>query len=156
MAPTNTKKKRHGSITVFALHLGGTNGGKLELDAIWVPPYNAARYGLRLTHSPRQADVVVLLGQATAKMAGPALELLASLPDDTRLILLGSETTSAAPFAAAYATFGPLYDPTAARPDSPLAPEGLPLPPGKHIAAYVAGSPPDPQVILEAILSVSR
>ena len=140
------------SITVFPLHLGGSNGSKLEFNAIFVPPYNAARYGIRLTSSPRQADVILLMGQATAKLADPALELLAGLPDEVKLIQLGSDATSAAPFAQAYAVLGPLTGPG----EAAAASNGLTLPPGRQIAAFVAGSPPDPQVIIEAILSVSR
>lgn len=145
----NPRLKKPASIFIFPLHLGGTNGSKLELDAIFTPPYNAARHGISLTSSPRQADVILLLGSATAKAAGPALELIRSLPPDVKLVLLGSDATSAAPFARAYASFGPLL---AASEDETKLVEGLPLPPGKRIAAYVAGSPPDPQAIITAIL----
>ncbi|HEX2916841.1 MAG TPA: hypothetical protein VH186_39145 [Chloroflexia bacterium] len=142
------------SISVFPLHLGGSNGSKVELDAIFTPPYNAAKYGITFTSSPRQADVILLLGAATPKALGPALDLLQSLPDSVKLVLLGSDATSGAPFAETYATLGPLIP----------APEGvgeedLPgnaLPPGKYIASYVAGSPPDPQVIINAILAAAN
>lgn len=151
------KRKRGASIFVFPLHLGGSNGPKLELDAIFTPPYNAARYGISLTSSPQQADVVLLLGVATAKMAELALELLANLPEDVKLVLLGSEATSAAPFAHAYAVFGPLgeYTETEDNLPAPIRNGQLLLPPGRQIAAYVAGSPPDPQVIIDTILQVS-
>lgn len=161
----SSKVKKKNSVSIFPLNLGGTNGPKLELDAIFTPPYNAARHGIRLSASPYQADVIILFGSATAKTADPALELLTSLPDDTRLLLLGSEATSAAPFARAYATLGPLLptdsETTAAQPvesdekSQQTGYSGLPLPPGKRIAAYVAGSPPEPQAIINAILQVA-
>jgi Ni,Fe-hydrogenase III small subunit len=150
------------SVFIFPLHLGGSNGVKLELDAIFTPPYNAARYGISLTHSPRQADIVLLLGAATAKTTGPAFDLLSSLPDDVKLILLGSEATSAAPFAQGYATLGPILPseenpaPKTSSERPKLASEGLLLPAGKSIAAYLAGSPPDPQAIIQAILQVAN
>jgi Ni,Fe-hydrogenase III small subunit len=169
----NANNRKPTSIFIFPLHLGGSNGAKLELDAIFTPPYNAARHGISLTSSPYHADVVVLLGAATAKAIGPAFDLLRSLPDDVKLILLGSEASSAAPFARAYAVLGPLLKPqpkasetdpeadpkskiTRARMgENPKLVEGVPLPPGKHLAAYVAGSPPDPESIVQAILQVA-
>lgn len=151
---SNPRKTR--SIFIFPLHLGGSNGAKLELDAIFTPPYNAARYGINLTHSPRQADVVLLLGAATAKTTGPAFDLIRSLPDDVKLILLGSEATSAAPFAQGYATLGPILPAEETPAKEQLSDEGLLLPAGKRIAAYLAGSPPDPQAIIQAILQVAK
>ncbi len=145
---------RKSSIFIYPLHLGGSNGAAIELNAIFTPPYNAARYGISLVYSPRQADVILISGSVTAKASGPAMELLAELPDDVRLVLLGSEPASGAPFATAYASFGPLLPP-ATSDERPALHEGLPLPPGKRIAAYVLGSPPDPQVILNAILKVA-
>jgi Ni,Fe-hydrogenase III small subunit len=149
--------KRTASIIVFPLHLGGSNATSLELQAIFTPPYNAARYGITLTASPRQADVVLLLGSLTPKMAGPVLDLLASLPDEVKLLQVGSDSTSAAPFSRSYAAFGPLQ----ALPAGIDAPEdslvkGIFLPPGKSITAFIAGSPPDPEVIIEAILDACR
>ncbi len=150
----NTPARPAKAIFIFSLHLGGSNGAKLELNAIFTPPYNAARYGISLTTSPYQADIILLSGSATAKTTGPAFDLLHSLSNQVKLVLLGSDAASAAPFASAYATLGPLLPPDAAVAD-PLPPEGLPLPPGKSIAAWVVGSPPDPQAIITAILQAA-
>ncbi len=147
--------RRAPSIFVFPLHMGGSNGSSLELAAIFTPPYNAGRYGISLTNSPRQADVVLLVGSLTPKMAGPVLDLLASLPDDVKLLQVGSDATAAAPFGRSYAAFGPLKQ---GLPSGEEAAEGKGffLPPGKSITAYIAGAPPDPEVIIEAILDACR
>ncbi len=151
------KKRANNSILVFPLHMGGSNGSKIELNAIFVPPYNAAGYGIALTTSPRQADVVLLLGQATAKLIDATLDLLAGLPDHIKLIQLGADATSAVPFDRAYATLGPLSAATTEADSTEKLPfPGTALPPGKKIAAFVAGAPPNPQVIIEAILSVFK
>jgi energy-converting hydrogenase A subunit N len=147
--------RRSPSIFVFPLHMGGSNATSLELAAIFTPPYNAARYGISLTTSPLQADVVLLVGSFTPKMAGPVLDLLASLPDDVRLLQVGSDSTSAAPFARSYTAFGPLK-PGAAAGEVEEEGKGFFLPPGKTITAYIAGAPPDPEVIIEAILDACR
>ncbi len=150
--------KRTASIFIFPLHLGGSNATSLELSAIFTPPYNAAHYGISLTASPRQADVVLLLGSLTPKMVGPVLDLLASLPDDVKLLQVGSDATSAAPFARSYAAFGPLQSSVANSEGAPDANAGKGhfLPPGKAITAYIVGAPPDPEVIIEAILDACR
>lgn len=148
--------RRSASIFVFPLHMGGSNGTSLELSAIFTPPYNAARYGISLTASPRQADVVLLLGSFTPKLAGPVLDLLASLPDDVKLVQVGSDATSAAPFACSYAAFGPLQNPPEGVEAAETEGKGHFLPSGKAITAYIAGSPPDPEVIIEAILDACR
>lgn len=149
------------SINIFSLHLGGSNGSKIELNTIFTPPYNAARYGITLTSSPRRADVVLLSGTLTAKLAGPAFDLLQTLPAHSRLILLGSDATSGMPFGRAYAVYGPLLEAeansAASEPGTSgpqLTASGLTLPPGRKIAGRVTGSPPDPQAIIEAIISV--
>ena len=151
--------RRTASIFVFPLHLGGSNASSLELTAIFTPPYNAARYGISLTASPRQADVVLLLGSLTPKLAGPVLDLLSSLPDDVKLLQVGSDATSAAPFARSYAAYGPLKSSVVGSDgpdDEANAGKGHFLPPGKVITAYIAGAPPDPEVINEAILDACR
>lgn len=145
------------SINIFSLHLGGSNGSKIELNTIFTPPYNAARYGITLTSSPRRADVVLLSGTLTAKIAGPAFDLLQTLPAHSRLILLGSDATSAMPFGKAYAVYGPLLETENNFAESggsgaQLTSAGLTLPPGRKIAGRVTGSPPDPQAIIEAII----
>lgn len=141
--------------------MGGSNAASLELAAIFTPPYNAGRYGISLTSSPRQADVVLLIGSFTPRLAGPVLDLLASLPDDTKLLQVGSDATAAAPFARSYAAFGPLQ-PAAAEGEGEegeaggVEGKGFFLPPGKAITAYIAGSPPDPEILIEAILDACR
>ena len=186
----------HNSIAVFPLSLGGCNGCRLEFDAIFNPPYNAERYGLRRVHSPRHADVILLTGVLTARTAPVALRVLAELPDDVQFVAIGSCALTGAPYAQAPLVIGPITgrftdeevpltppaDPalddlaTSAADSSGtyeemiaavegdtsvgVASAGVPvpgrekrgfLPSGRVIAVNLAGCPPDPQSILEAI-----
>lgn len=168
------RKKRRTSVAIFPLSLGGSNAERLEIEAIFSPPYNAARYGVSLTASPYQADVILLYGSLTEKMAEIAYHLLTSMPLDVKLVALGSETLSASPFQNAYAVLGPLIDAANTQPPATREVEttdkvavekgdpetkktkGLPLPPGLHLSGYIAGSPPDPQSILDGILEVAK
>jgi Ni,Fe-hydrogenase III small subunit len=149
------------SIFIFGLHLGGSNGAALELNAIFTPPYNAAKYGISLVHSPRRADVVLVTGTLTPKMAAPAYEMFKDLPQHAKIILLGSDATSGAPYAGVYGAFGPVVSATEGENEAEAteqgqkSAEGLVLPPGRTIAAKVAGSPPDPLTIINAILAVA-
>ncbi len=144
-----TNKSRTRSITIFALNMGGSNACRLELDAIFTPPYNAARFGISLTNSPKQADLILLYGSATLKTAPILSRVLAELPDDVKLIALGSESNAASPFKGAYGVVGPAVTSEDALQDE----ERLRLPKGRKISAYIAGSPPDPQTILDGILA---
>jgi Ni,Fe-hydrogenase III small subunit len=171
-------KKRSGvAFAIFPLSLGGSNAEKLEIEAMFVPPYNAASYGLSLTYSPFQADLILLYGSLTEKMGEVAYRLLKTLPPDIKLVALGSEMLSSAPFQKAYAIAGPLLEAPDSNPSDPattssegekptseenVAPDqklqgkqrGLALPPGLHIAGYIVGSPPDPQALLDGILQI--
>src|SRR5690349_17223708 len=102
-------KKRH-SIAIFPLNMGGSNAARLELDAIFNPPYDAARYGITVTSSPKQADMILLFGTATLKTAPAIQRLLAGLPGEVKLVALGSEAASAAPFKKAYAVTASLIE----------------------------------------------
>lgn len=104
------KKKRGLSIAIYPLSLGGSNAERLEIEAIFAPPYNAASYGLSLTSSPYQADVILLYGSLTEKIGPLVYNLLGTLPSNVKLIALGSEALTNAPFANAYAVAGPLLD----------------------------------------------
>jgi Ni,Fe-hydrogenase III small subunit len=142
------------SIAIFPLNMGGSNACRLELDAIFNPPYNAARYGISLTSSPKQADMILLFGSGTLKTAPAINRLLASLPDEVKLVALGSESATAAPFQGGYAVAGPIR--TAEKADDELDFFHLVLPRNRKITAYIAGSPPDPQTIIDGILEAAR
>lgn len=108
--PKRLKKKRGLSIAVYPLGLGGSNAERLEIEAMFAPPYNAASYGLSLTTSPYQADVILLYGSLTEKIGPLVYNLLSSLPSEVKLVALGSEALTGAPFANAYAVAGPFLD----------------------------------------------
>jgi Ni,Fe-hydrogenase III small subunit len=88
------------------------------------------------------------MGNGTVKIAEHALRLLASLPDEVKLVLLGSEAISGGAYGKNYGVVGPMV-----KADSNSKSE-LKLPPGRKIEAYIAGSPPDPQSIIDAILKI--
>jgi Ni,Fe-hydrogenase III small subunit len=146
-------KTKRLSVAIYPLNMGGSNACRLELDAIFSPPYDAAKYGISLTSSPKQADIVLLFGSATIKAVSAVNRLLAQLPEDVKLVMLGSESSSATPFKEAYGVAGPLVAEEKAEADPFM---NLVLPKGKKITAYIAGSPPDPQTIIDGILEAAR
>jgi NADH-quinone oxidoreductase subunit B len=136
------KRKRGMSVAIFPLNLGGSNGAKIELDAIFVPPYNAGKYGITLTHSPKQADIIFLYGNGTQKTLKQALALIDSLPDEIKLVALGSDAPTTANAHEKGYTVRRIGESEA-------------LPEGKKIAAYLSGSPPEPQSIINLILELA-
>jgi Ni,Fe-hydrogenase III small subunit len=158
-ASSAVKPKKARSVAIFPMNLGGTNGARMELEAIFVPPYNAARYGISMTTSPKHADIIFLFGNGTIKMLPYALELLASLPDDVKLVVLGSDgpiarDTGEKGYMVRGLKIENVAQPTVSGQVYSSIDEFV-LPPGKKIAAYITGSPPDPQSIINFILQIS-
>ncbi|NWJ45179.1 MAG: hypothetical protein HXX08_04790 [Chloroflexi bacterium] len=141
-------KKNRLSVAVFPLNIGGSNATQLEFESIFVPPYNAGHFGIYLTSSPKQCDLLVITGIGTVKAAEHAMRLVESLSPDVKLLVLGSDTISGAPFASCYGVAGPIQL------SESVKETDLKLSVGRKIDAYLAGSPPDPQSILNAILEL--
>ncbi len=148
-------KQKRVSVAIYPVNMGGSNAARLELDAIFCPPYNAAHYGISVTTSPKQADIILLFGSGTLKAAPVVNRLLASLPDEVKLVALGSESASAAPFKGAYSVVGLGNQEETEKPGEEVDPFEVILPKGKKIAAYIVGSPPDPQTIIDGILQAA-
>ena len=153
--PATARPYKVRSVAVYPLSLGGSNAERLEIEAMWVPPYNAAKYGLSLTSSPFQADVILLYGSLTEKLAPLVYRLLCALPPDVKLLAVGSEAVQAtAPKERNSAPHEDMEE--AQKPDSRarLTKMKMLLPAHLSIAGYIVGSPPAPQALLDGILQM--
>ena len=65
------RPRRRGSLQVRHVDAGSCNGCEHELQSAADPFYDLQRFGLSITASPRHADVLLVTGPVTTRMAGP-------------------------------------------------------------------------------------
>jgi Ni,Fe-hydrogenase III small subunit len=78
-----------GSLAVRHVDAGSCNGCEHELTAAANPYYDMQHYGLNIVASPRHADVLLVTGPVTTRMA-PALQAAyAAMPEPRLVAALG-------------------------------------------------------------------
>jgi len=79
------RPRRRGSLQVRHVDAGSCNGCEHELQAAANPFYDLQRFGLSITASPRHADVLLVTGPVTTRMAGP-LEIAYQAMSEPRIV----------------------------------------------------------------------
>lgn len=80
---------RAGSMAVRHVDAGSCNGCEHELTAASNPFYDMARFGISVAASPRHADVLLITGPVTRRMRDPLLRAYESMPEPRRVAALG-------------------------------------------------------------------
>jgi membrane-bound hydrogenase subunit mbhJ len=127
------EKSKTKSPWLFHLNTGSCNGCDIELVALLTPRYDVERFGIKLSGSPRHADIVVVSGPLTSQVKERALRVISQVPEPKVVVSLGSCPMSGNVFKGSYSVEAPL--------DSYV-----------KVDVSVAGCPPKPEAIIDGIV----
>ena len=110
----------------------------IEFMAVAAARYDMARFGFEVTrNSPRQADVILVNGTITTKMAPVLKRLYNQMADPKYVVAIGGCAISGGPFKKSYHTVMGIDQ---------IIP----------VDVYVPGCPPSPNAIIYGMLQLSR
>ncbi|MBP0649987.1 NADH-quinone oxidoreductase subunit NuoB, partial [Mycobacterium tuberculosis] len=118
---------------LYRINAGSCNGCDVELaTTACIPRYDVERLGCQYCGSPRHADIVLITGPLTKRVAEAAMRLFEEIPDPKVTVAVGVCPISGGILRESYAV---------------LAPTDQYFP----VDVNVPGCPPRPQAIIEGI-----
>ena len=93
---------------IYHLNTGSCNGCDIELVALLGPRYDVERFGVKLTGSPKHADIVIVTGPVTTQSRERMLRVLSQVPEPKVVMSIGSCPMSCNVFKGSYSVDGPL------------------------------------------------
>jgi Ni,Fe-hydrogenase III small subunit len=83
------ERGRPRSLAIRHVDAGSCNGCEHELGAVSNPFYDLPRFGLDIVASPRHADILLVTGPVTTRMAGPLRAAYDAMPEPRLVAALG-------------------------------------------------------------------
>lgn len=120
------------SIWVYHANAGSCNGCDIEILDVLTPYYDVERFGIKLVHTPRHADALLVTGPVTRQVRERLLRLYEAVPDPKLVIAVGTCASGGGIWFDSYATCGGL--------DKVLP-----------VNIYIPGCPPRPEAILYGV-----
>ncbi|MCJ7722505.1 MAG: NADH-quinone oxidoreductase subunit B family protein [Anaerolineales bacterium] len=120
------------SIWVYHVNAGSCNGCDIEILDVLTPYYDVERFGIKLVHTPRHADALLVTGPVTRQVRERLLRVYEATPDPKLVIAVGSCATNGGIWYNSYATLGGL---------SNVLPVNI----------FIPGCPPRPEAILYGV-----
>jgi Ni,Fe-hydrogenase III small subunit len=131
------RKHFNGSLTIRQVDAGSCNGCELEIHAINNAFYDAERYGIHFTASPRFADMLLVTGPVSRNMELALSQTYNSTPTPKLVVVIGDCGANGGIFGKSYAVCGAIAD---------VIP----------VDAVIGGCPPRPDQILGGILHILK
>ena len=78
------------SVYIYRCDLGGCNGCEIEIFATITSVFDAERFGIKNTPSPRHADILVYTGAVTRAMRMPGIRAYEGAPDPKLVVSYGA------------------------------------------------------------------
>lgn len=78
------------SVYIYRVDCGGCNGCEIEIFSTITPVFDAERFGIKNTPSPRHADILVYTGAMTRLMRMPAIRAYDGAPDPKLVVSYGA------------------------------------------------------------------
>jgi len=125
------------ALTIRHVDAGSCNGCELEIHALANPYYNIEGLGIKFVASPRHADLLLVTGPVSRHMEEALRRTFDAMPAPKLVLAVGDCGCSGGIFGESYASLGRVAN---------VIP----------VDATVAGCPPTPLQILQAILGVVR
>ena len=94
------------SVYIYRVDCGGCNGCEIEIFSTITPVFDAERFGIKNTPSPRHADILVYTGAVTRAMRMPALRAYDGAPDPKLVVSYGACGCTGGVFHDNYCTWG--------------------------------------------------
>ena len=94
------------SVYIYRVDCGGCNGCEIEIFSTITPVFDAERFGIKNTPSPRHADILVYTGAMTRAMRMPALRAYQGAPDPKLVVSYGACGCTGGIFHDNYCTWG--------------------------------------------------
>lgn len=125
------------SLAIREVDTGSCNACEMEMNALLNPVYDAERFGIHISASPRHADALVVTGPVTVNMERALKDVHKQTPDPKMVIALGDCAVNCGLFKGSYAVTGPV---------------------DRHIPVdiRIPGCPPRPAEILEALSELRK
>ncbi|MGH9620371.1 MAG: NADH-quinone oxidoreductase subunit B family protein [Bryobacteraceae bacterium] len=115
----------------------GANGACIsEVRLIDAPPYNLHRFGIFITASPRDADVLLVAGPVTEAMRAALRKAYDAMATPRRVVAIGDEAIDGGVFGKSFASAGGVH-------------EVIP------VDFIVPGCPPPPLAIIHGLLAAA-
>ena len=125
------------ALCIRHIDAGSCNGCELEIHALNNPFYNLEGLGIRFVASPRHADLLLVTGPVSRHMEVALRRTYDATPEPKLVVAIGDCGCTGGIFGASYATAGPV---------SSIIPVDVAVP----------GCPPQPERLLQAILTAIR
>jgi Ni,Fe-hydrogenase III small subunit len=128
-----TRGRSH-PLAIRHLDAGSCNGCEHELGAVMNPFHDLQRHGLDIVASPRHADILLITGPVTTRMAGSLKVAYEAMPEPRLVAALGDCALGCNVLGDPRQLVGPLHE---------ILPVDIRIP----------GCPPTPDVIAECLLA---